>query len=103
MSEVPDNPPGQQPSGQEAINRRAWSKERQLRAAAVGLMVVILVILGFWLSGKIFGKRETPAGEASPPGTFRATAQQMKTLTIETVDLHGFVSEELTEGKIAVN
>jgi membrane fusion protein, heavy metal efflux system len=27
----------------------------------------------------------------------------MKTLTIETVGLHGFVSEELTEGKIAVN
>ena len=27
----------------------------------------------------------------------------MKTLTIESVGLHGFVSEELTEGKIAVN
>ncbi len=67
------------------------------------MAVVILVILGFWLGGKVFGKRETPAGEASPPGTFRATAQQMKTLTIETVSLHGFVSQELTEGKIAVN
>jgi cobalt-zinc-cadmium efflux system membrane fusion protein len=102
MTEVPSDP-GSQPSGQEAINRRAWSKERQLRAAAVGMGVVLLVILGFWLGGKVFGKRETPAGEASPPGTFRATAQQLKTLTIETVGLHGFVSEELTEGKIAVN
>ncbi len=102
MSEVPGNP-GRQPSGQEAISRRAWSKERQWRAAAVGLTVVILVILGFWLGGRVFGKREAPAGEASPPGTFRATAQQLKTLTIETVGLHGFVSEELTEGKIAVN
>jgi len=102
MTEVP-NDPGSQPSGQEAINRRAWSKERQLRAAAVGMAVVVLVILGFWLGGKVFGKRETPAGEASPAGTFRATVQQMKTLTIETVSLHGFVSEELTEGKIAVN
>jgi hypothetical protein len=73
MSEVPGDP-GQQPSGQEAINRRAWSKERQLRAAAIGTAVVNLVILGFWLGGKVFGKREAPAGEASPPGTFRATA-----------------------------
>jgi len=102
MSEVPSDP-GEQPSGQEAINRRSWSKERQLRTAAAATAVVILVLLGFWLGGKIFGKRETPAGEASPPGTFRASAQQLKTLTIETVGLHGFVSEELTEGKIAVN
>jgi cobalt-zinc-cadmium efflux system membrane fusion protein len=38
-----------------------------------------------------------------PPGTFRAWAQQLKTLTVEVVQNHGFVSEELTEGKIAVN
>ena len=95
MSEVP--------SGQETINRRAWSRTRQTRAAAFATALVILVLLGFWLGGRVFGKRETPAGEAPPPGTFRATAQQMKTLTIETVGLHGFVSEELTEGKIAVN
>ena len=52
----------------------------------------------------VFGRHEAPPAEApSPPGTFRATAQQLKTLTIESVALHGFVSEELTEGKIAVN
>lgn len=37
------------------------------------------------------------------PGTFRATAQQLKSLTVERVGLHGFVSAESTEGKIAVN
>jgi cobalt-zinc-cadmium efflux system membrane fusion protein len=102
MSEVPSDP-APQPSGREAINRRAWSRERQLRAAAVATALVILVLLGFWLGGKVFGKREPPAGETSPPGTFRATAQQLKTLTIDTVGIHAFVSEELTEGKIAVN
>jgi cobalt-zinc-cadmium efflux system membrane fusion protein len=102
MSEVPSDP-APQPSGREAINRRAWSRERQLRAAAVATALVILVLLGFWLGGKGFGKREPPAGETSPPGTFRATAQQLKTLTIDTVGIHAFVSEELTEGKIAVN
>src|ERR1017187_4907856 len=102
MSEVPSDP-APQPSGREAINRRAWSRERQLRAAAVATALVILVLLGFWLGGKVFGKREPPAGETSPPGTFRATAQQLKTLTIDTVGIHAFVSEELTKGKIAVN
>jgi cobalt-zinc-cadmium efflux system membrane fusion protein len=102
MSEVPSDP-APQPSGKEAINRRAWSRERQLRVAAVATALVIVVLLGFWLGGRVFGKREPPAGEASPPGTFRATAQQLKTLTIEAVSMHGFVSEELTEGKIAVN
>ncbi len=102
MSEVPSDP-APQPSGQEMINRRAWSRERQIRAAAVATALVVVVLLSFWLGGRVFGKRETPAGDASPPGTFRATAQQLKTLTIEAVGMHGFVSEELTEGKIAVN
>jgi cobalt-zinc-cadmium efflux system membrane fusion protein len=63
-----------------------------------------VIVLGVWLDGRFFGIRAAPPAAApSPPGTFRATAKQLKTLTIETVGLHGFVSEELTEGKIAVN
>jgi cobalt-zinc-cadmium efflux system membrane fusion protein len=65
---------------------------------------VVVAILAVWLGGRLFGKHEAPVAEApSPPGTFRATAQQLKSLTVEPVGLHGFVSEELTEGKIAVN
>jgi membrane fusion protein, heavy metal efflux system len=101
MSNV-DSDPG--PTGQEAINRRAWSQERQLRAAAIGIAAVVVIFLGVWLAGRFFGIRGAPSAAApSPPGTFLATAKQLKTLTIETVGLHGFVSEELTEGKIAVN
>src|SRR3974390_1721620 len=93
-----------QPSnGRQAIDRRAWSREHQWRTAGVGAVAVVLLILGIWLGGRFFGKHEAPAPPASPPGTFRATPQQMKTFTIETVGLHGFVSEQLTEGKIAVN
>ena len=95
---------GQPPSGQESIDRRAWSQERQLRVAGIGVAAVIVLFLGVWLAGRFFGKHEASAAAAlSPPGTFRATTQQLKTLTVETVALHGFVSEELTEGKIAVN
>jgi membrane fusion protein, heavy metal efflux system len=95
--------PAQPPGGKELIDRRAWSRERQLRVAGIATGAVILLILGVWLGGRFFGKREEPAAAAPPPGTFRATPQQLKTLIIEAVGLHGFVSEELTEGKIAVN
>jgi cobalt-zinc-cadmium efflux system membrane fusion protein len=103
MSESPSDP-GQQPKGQDSIDRRAWSSARQWRAVGVAAAVAVVAVLALWLGGRVFGPHEVPAaGPPAPPGTFRATAQQLKTLTFETVALHGFVSEELTEGKIAVN
>jgi cobalt-zinc-cadmium efflux system membrane fusion protein len=103
MSEPPSKHTPAQP-GQESIDRRAWSRETQLRVAGIAAAALILILLCFWLGGRLLGKRETgPAESPAPAGTFRATAQQLKTLTIETVKLHGFVSEEITEGKIAVN
>jgi len=72
--------------------------------AGLGAAALIIAALAVWLGGRVFGPQEAPAaGAASPPGTFRASAQQLKTLTVEAVQTHGFVSEELTEGKIAVN
>jgi membrane fusion protein, heavy metal efflux system len=103
MSEVPSEP-GQLPKGQDAIDRRAWSGDRQWRAAGIAALLVGFAILAVWVGRRIFGPHDAPVAAApSPPGTFRATAQQLKTLTVETVQMHGFVSEELTEGKIAVN
>ena len=91
-------------SGQEAINRRAWPRERQLFAVGIGIAVVLVVVFGFWAAESLLGKRASPAAAPTlPAGTFRASAVQMKTLTVEPVGLHGFVSEELTEGKIAAN
>jgi len=89
--------------GQDAIDRRAWSKDRQWRAIGIAAAVLVIIITAVWLGGRLFAPREAPAPAPSPPGTFRATAQQLKSLTVETVQTHGFVSEELTEGKIAVN
>jgi cobalt-zinc-cadmium efflux system membrane fusion protein len=91
-------------SGQEAINRRAWPREKQLLAAGIGIALVAAIVLGVWLGGALFGSRaSSSAAPALPAGTFRASPQQMKTLTVAAVGLHGFVSEELTEGKIAAN
>ncbi len=103
MSEAPSDP-GQPPGGQESIDRRAWSRERQVRAVGIGTAMIIIVILGLWLGARFLGRHAAPANEAPPPaGTFRVTAQQMKTFTVESVAVHGFASEELTDGKIAVN
>jgi membrane fusion protein, heavy metal efflux system len=94
----------QVPKGQNSIDRRAWSKRRQWRAVCIAAVPLIIIILVVWLGGRPFGPHEAPApAPPSPPGTFRASAQQLKTLTVEVVQTHGFVSEERTEGKIAVN
>jgi len=102
MSESQSDP-GPPPKGQDSIDRRAWSKDRQWRVTGIAAAVVVIVVLAVWLGGRAFAPHEAPAAAPSPPGTFRATPQQLKTLTVEVVQTHGFVSEELTEGKIAVN
>lgn len=70
----------------------------------IAAALVAIAVLAVWLGGRAFGPHEAPLAAApSPPGTFRASPQQLKTLTVEVVQTHAFVSEELTEGKIAVN
>jgi cobalt-zinc-cadmium efflux system membrane fusion protein len=102
MSE-PQNDPQAGSAGQDAIDRRAWSAARQWRMAGIAAVAALVIILAVWLGGKVFGPHEPAAAAPSPPGTFRATPQQLKTFTVETVQTHAFVSEELTEGKIGVN
>jgi membrane fusion protein, heavy metal efflux system len=99
----PQSDPPLKSAGEDAIGRRAWPAARQWRAAGIGVAVALSIVLALWLGGKIFGPHEPPAAAASPPGTFRATPQQLKTFTVESVQTHAFVSEELTEGKIGVN
>lgn len=103
MSESPTDP-RQSTKGQDPIDRRAWSSERQWRAVGVAAAVAVMAVLAVWLGGRVLGPHQSPAaGPPAPPGSFRASPQQLKTLTVEVVQTHGFVSEEVTEGKIAVN
>jgi cobalt-zinc-cadmium efflux system membrane fusion protein len=82
----------------------SWSSQRQWRWLLGAAAVVAIVIVGTALLERGFWRRDSEQAAApAPPGTFRPTAQQLKTLTIEPVSLHRFVNEEITEGKIAVN
>jgi cobalt-zinc-cadmium efflux system membrane fusion protein len=89
---------------QASIDRRAWPPARQWQVSAVGAVMAAVIVLALWLGNKAFGSHELETGPPPPPaGTFRPTPQQLKTLTIARVSRHAFVSEEMTEGKIAIN
>lgn len=111
MSEAPGEPgaPGEsgkpgRSAAQEAIDRRAWPRERQWRTAGAAAALLVLAVSIFTLGGRLFGPRETANAEPPPPpGAFRATPQQMKTFTVETVAVRAFASEDFTEGKIAID
>lgn len=103
MSEVTGTP-GEPGDGQQRIDRRALSRSRQYQLAVVASIVVLLLIGLVWGSRRLFAASDSaPVAAAPPPGTFRATATQMKTFTIESVVSHAFVSAESTEGKIAID
>src|ERR1700690_2615145 len=87
----------------EQIDRRAWSRQRQWRAVALAAAVLLAAALCIWAAGRFFGTPPAAPAPPSPPGTFRASPQQLKTLTIEAVRTHAFATEERTEGKIGVD
>jgi cobalt-zinc-cadmium efflux system membrane fusion protein len=81
-----------------------WSARRQWRLLGALAVLIGVVIVAGTLLGRGLGRHDSPEAASAPaPGTFRPTPQQLKTLTIEAVAVHQFVSQEITEGKIAVN
>ena len=90
-------------SGQNSLAARAWPASKQWRVAGVAFLVVIAGFLSMWAERRFFAPRAPPAAVDSAPGTYRASAQQLRTFTIEAVQSHGFVSEAFTDGKIGIN
>lgn len=87
----------------EQIDRHAWSQQRQWRAVAMAAAALLAAALCIWAAGRFLGTHPAAAPPPSPPGTFRASPQQLKTLTMEAVHTHAFATEERTEGKIGVD
>jgi len=84
--------------------KRAWSAASQSRVLA-GAVVIALVVVSVW-SGH--GRSDAAGTGAAPvpplpPGTFRPTPDQFKTLTIGTVGEQDFQQLTVTDGSIALN
>lgn len=89
-------------SGEPAAVLSPVSRARQLRW--LGLATVAVVVVAGPLTWVARHDREATAeAPASPPNTFQSTPQQLKTLTVEPVATHAFVSVEVADGRIAVN
>ncbi len=86
-----------------ATRVRGWSTRKQISVLALAGAILLACVAVIWLLEWSAGRHSPTESPESPPGTFKPTAQQLKTLTIEPVALRQFVSEERTEGKIAVN
>src|SRR5580658_3849832 len=84
------------------VRTMAWSTQRQLAVLGIAALGLVAIAALFYLVAHI-GRSTAAEAPPPPPGTFIPTAQQLKTLTIEPVAMHQFVSEERTEGKIAVD
>jgi len=99
----PTPPPGSAAdAGAQGPAASGWSHRRQLAILALAGTTLVLLLLLVRFAQHGIGRNGVTA-TAAPPGTFRPTAQQLRTLSIEPVTLRSFVSEERTEGKIAVN
>ncbi len=79
---------------------RALSQSTQLRLLGAAAALLVLAALAIAFFGRGGGHREEPA---LPPGSFRPTAAQLKTLSIVPVAPHRFVPVEVADGRIAVN
>lgn len=88
---------------EESLEAFRWPRARQWRVSIAALAALALVLLAINVSHALFASKPPGNELNAPPGTFRATPQQLKTFTIEAVRIHAFTSEELTEGKIGVN
>ena len=75
----------------------SYIPERHLRSIGIAAAPIMIFILVVWLGGRPFGLHRAPAAAPPPPtGTFRASALQLKNLTVQEVQTHGFVSDDST-------
>ncbi len=87
--------------GPDDLELRPAPRARQLRWLAIAATAALLLAIAVWLVRR--DAAPTAAPDATAAGTFRPTAQQLKTLSIATVATHRFASTEFTDGRIAVN
>ena len=95
MSESPVPPPR---------TARALSRRSQI-SIVVALVALVSGAAGLAsVGGHLFGKASEPSPEPpAAPGTFRPTPAQLASLKVAPVEMAAFRSEQVTDGKIAIN
>lgn len=77
------------------------------QAPAIALAPLPLAAQLRWLALAVYGLTHRPGdgagGPVPPPDTFRPSAQQLKTFTIEPVATRSFATVEVADGRIAVD
>ncbi len=88
-----------------ALQRRAWPVRRQWTFVTASALIVLGILIVVYFTSLLFGGRHDASAEpvSVVPGSFKPTARQLRTFTVETVATHAFASQELTDGKIAFN
>jgi len=85
------------------LSRRAWSNDRQVRWLGGVAAAIALAVVAWWLLQRQFSQASTQPEAPAPPGTFRSTPEQLKTLSITPVSSAAFRGIEVTDGSIAFN
>jgi membrane fusion protein, heavy metal efflux system len=83
--------------------RRAWQTGRQLRVLGLAVGIIVLLIVVGQFAHSLSAPTPPAAQIPAPPGTFRPTAEQLKTLTVGAVAAANFQVVEVTDGSIALN
>lgn len=88
------------------IAQHGWSTARQLRTLVIATALAGVVGLAVWGIGQVGIKKDEPGAGPSPtasPDAFRATPAQLADLKMQPVARMAFRTEQVTEGKIALN
>ena len=93
------------PDAQPAISMKRKRLSRRVQLAVVIMAAAIGVATTALLWGPRADQPENarPATSGDPPGTFRPTEQQWRSLKLEPVTIKAFRPEQVTEGTIAVD
>jgi membrane fusion protein, heavy metal efflux system len=83
--------------------RRAWPIRSQLRLLGLVTGLILVLVISYALVNRLFAASPPAVEVAPPPGTFRPTAVQLKTLSVGTVAAGNFQLIEVTDGSIALN
>lgn len=89
----------------DGLGRRALSVRKQAQIVALIALAAAAILLIGWGAARLHASQPAPTQQTSitPEGNLRLSAAQLSSLTIQPVVSVNFRSEQIAEGKIAIN